>query len=98
MTVQRQSTVSDNCLFQIAPDIREAAKGFLISQRVANRSPSYRVSLEITIALFATFAEDQGWSTIADVNASRIEEYLVYVQTRPRWFGDRDRSGKPLSD
>ena len=79
-------SVTDNNLISI----REAAKGFLISMRVANNSQRYLETLEGTLALFAVFAEEQGWPAIADVTAGRIEEYLGYVQTRPRWFGQRD--------
>lgn len=74
--------------------IRDAAKGCLISKRVANLSESYLETFEITLALFANFAEDQGWPLIADVTADRIEDYLAYVRSRPRWFGQPGRPKK----
>ena len=80
--------VTDNNLISL----REAAKGFLISMRVANISRSYLDTLEATLALFATFAEDEGRPLVSDVTAGRIEEFLGYVQTRPRWFGQSSLS------
>ena len=78
--------VSDLCL-------REAGRGFIISLKASNRySTSYLESLERTVALVALYAEEIGWPTVTDLTVSHIEEYLTYLQTRPRWFGEREGS------
>ena len=75
--------------------LREAGKGFLLSLRASNRyAPSYLDSLETALGLLCSYAEEQHWPPARDITTSHIEEYLVYLQTRPRWFGERG-SGKP---
>ena len=76
--------VSDLCL-------REAGRGFIISLKASNRySKTYLDSLEQTLALASLYAEEQGWPPVAGITTAHVEEYLAYLQTRPRWFGDRD--------
>lgn len=78
--------------------VREAAKGFIISLRASNRySPKYLTELESALALFARYAESQEWPSVASITTAHVEDYLAYLQVRPRWFGDRDTKGKPLS-
>ena len=83
MTVKQ---VSDLCL-------REAGRGFIISLRASNRySESYLDSLERTVALASLFSEERKWPTIYHVTTAHIEEYLASLQTRPRWFGEREKT------
>ena len=78
--------------------VREAGKGFLISLRASNRYvPRYLQELERALALLAEYAEGQGWPGVAGLTTSHLEEYLAYLQTRPRWFGERDHQLRPLS-
>lgn len=78
--------------------VREAAKGFIISLRASNRySPKYLTELESALALFTQYAESQEWPGASSITTSHVEEYLAYLQVRPRWFGNRDAKGKPLS-
>lgn len=78
--------------------VRDAARGFLISLKASNRySYRYLESLEFSIALLAAYAEGQVWPAVADLTTGHLEEYLTYLQTRPRWFGERDQQRKPPS-
>lgn len=78
--------------------VREAAKGFIISLRASNSySPKYLTELESPLALFARYAEGHDWPGADRITTAHVEEYLAYLQVRPRWFGDRDTKGKPLS-
>ena len=72
------------------PSIREAAKGFLISLKASSRyqSPSMD-TLETALGMFAKYAEDQVWPGANSVTTSHLEDYLTYLQTRPKWFGER---------
>ena len=81
MTVKK---VSDLCL-------RDAGRGFIVSLKASNGySASYLDSLERTVALVAFFAEEHGWPPVRGITTGHIEEYLTYLQTRPRWFGARE--------
>ena len=76
--------VSDLCL-------REAGRGFIISLKASNHySKMYLDALEQTLALASLNAEEQGWPPVAGITTAHVEEYLTYLQTRPRWFGDRE--------
>ena len=77
----------DNILFRLS--YREASKGFLISLRVGNRSRKYLEGLELSLALLANYAEAHAWPPLPDVTTAHLEEYLAYLQDRPRWFGTR---------
>ena len=78
--------------------VRDAAKGFLVSLRASNRySPKYLGGLEESLAFLATYAEEQHWPSVAQITTSHLEEYLTALQSRVRWYGDRDRAPKPLS-
>jgi len=35
---------------------------------------------------------------VSRITASHIEDYLVYLGERPRWFGKRGRQKTPMSD
>ena len=83
MTVKQVSDLS----------LREAGQRFMTSLKASNRySPSYLDSLERTVALAALYSEEQGWPTIRYVTTDHVEEYLAYLQTRPRWFGEREKA------
>jgi len=70
------------------PSIREAAKGFIISLKASSRyAPPSVDTLEFALGLFATYAEDQDWPGANFITTSHVEDYLTYLQTRPRWFG-----------
>ena len=78
--------------------IRVSGSSFLVSLKASNRySKSYLDSLELSIALLADYGERQGWPDIASLTTSHLEEYLYYVQTRPKWFGERKISEPPES-
>jgi len=40
--------------------------------------------------MMADFAEDNDWPCVQEATTSDIEEYLLMLQTRCRWFGARD--------
>ncbi|MCH7622001.1 MAG: tyrosine-type recombinase/integrase [Chloroflexi bacterium] len=85
MTVKQ---VSDLHLFAI----RQAGKAFLISLQASNRyAKGYLRELELAVALLSAFAEDNGWPEVTFLTTTHLEEYLLHLQTRPRWFG---RQGK----
>ena len=44
----------------------------------------------MTLRLLADYSDVRGWPGIPQLTASHIEEYLVYLQERPRWFGDTE--------
>ena len=50
--------------------------------------------MESTLAFLAAYAEDHDWPAVESITTSHIEEYFVYFQDRPLWFGERS-SGKP---
>lgn len=78
--------------------LRDAAKGYLVSCRASNRyAPSTLTTKEFSLGLLAEYAEAQGWPGVAQITASHVEDYLVYLQERPRWFGERDKAKKPPS-
>ena len=78
--------------------IRTSGNSFLISLRASNRySKSYLDSLELSVALLAHYGESEGWPDVASVTTGHLEEYLYYVQTRPRWFGERGKTLEPPS-
>ena len=78
--------------------VRGAGKGFLISLKASNRyAAGYLRELELAVALLADYAESQEWPAVGLLTTSHIEEYLYYLQTRPRWFGQQGRELKPPS-
>jgi len=70
--------------------IREAAKGFLISLRSSGgiRATSTK-TLENALGLLTTYAGEQDWPGLQGITTSHLEEYLAYLQRRPKWFGER---------
>ncbi len=86
--------VSDIRLF----GLREASKGFLISMRASGGySHRYIESMEMTLALFSNYAEEQRWPQAADITTEHVEQYLIYLQERPKWFGERGRPADRVS-
>ena len=71
--------------------LREASRQFITSLKASNRySESYLASLETTVAMAATFAEEQVWPGVRGLTVSHMESYLAYLQGRTRWFGERE--------
>lgn len=54
--------------------------------------------MEMSLRLFIDYAETQKWSEISQITVSHVEEYLVFLRERPRWFGNRDSRKAPVSD
>ena len=83
------------CLFSV----REAGKGFIISLRASNRyAPSYLEALERSLSFLARFSETNDWPQCDQITTAHIESYLVSLQTRTRWFGERDsKNARPVS-
>ena len=79
--------------------VREAGKRFLTSLRASHRySDRYLESLEFSLGLLASYSEEQDWPPMGELTPEFIEDYLAYLQVRPRWFGDRDpEKAKPPS-
>ncbi len=76
--------------------IREGARGFLISLKASNRyTQGYLDNLELALALLAEFSESQDWPGIPNITTGHIEDYLLYLQRRPRWFGERQTQEPP---
>ena len=83
--------ISGLCLFTV----REASKGFLISLRASNRyKATYLVALEGSLAFLAQYAEEQAWPPVGELTTEHLEDYLVHLATRPKWFGERGAQGK----
>ena len=79
------------CLFTV----REASEGFLISLRASNRyKATYLEVLERTLAFLAQYAEEQAWPPIGELTTEHIEDYLVHLAMRPKWFEERGACGK----
>ena len=91
--------VSDLRLFGVSqPSIRASAQRFLTSLRASNRySETYLRALELSLALVADYAEGESWPGIQGVTTEHLEDYLAYLQRRPRWFGERHNVQKPPS-
>ena len=53
--------------------------------------------MDMSLRLLADYAELQGWPETSRLTTSHIEEYLVYLQERPRWFGKREHQNAPVS-
>ena len=78
--------------------LRDAGQSFTISLIASyrNSEPSLE-RLERTIALRAFYAEEHGWPPVRDNSTSHIEEYLIYILGRPRWFGAKGtRKPRPV--
>lgn len=54
--------------------------------------------MEMVLRLFTDYAEAQGWPETSQLTVSHIEQYLVYLRDRPRWFGKRGHQKVPVSD
>lgn len=89
--------VSDNILVTKL-SLKEAVRGYLISLKASSYSPRYVEAMEMSLRLFTDYAEAKRWPEVSRLTVSHIEEYLVYLRERPRWFGNRDRHKAPLSD
>jgi len=80
--------VHGRCLVKNSPDLRTAGQRFLISLRASNSySPAYLASLAVTLGLLSAYAEENDWPGVAGITADHIEEYLIHLQERPKWFG-----------
>ena len=77
---------------------KEASRGYLISLKASSYSPRYVEAMELALRLFTDYAEAQGWSEVGRLTASHIEDYLVYLRERIRWFGKRGCKKTPMSD
>ena len=52
----------------------------------------------MSLRLLADYGDAQRWPGIASLTASDIEEYLVYLQERPRLFKEREATkARPVS-
>ena len=81
-----------------AGPLRGAAKRFITSLRASNRySPHYLSALEFSLAILADYAEQSEWPGVGELGPEHLEQYLAYLQTRPRWFGERDNSARAPS-
>ena len=71
--------------------LRDSGKRFLSSLKASNRySEGYLASLETTVAMAASYAEEQEWPDVRYITVVHIEDYLAYLQDRTRWFGERE--------
>ena len=86
--------VFDNILVEQI-SLREAARGYVISLRASRYSPRYVESVEMCLRFLSEYAEARGWPEISRFTASHIEEYLVYLQEKPRRLGNSDQ--RPVS-
>jgi site-specific recombinase XerD len=83
--------VSDNILVTKFT-VREAARGYLISLKASRYSPRYIEAMEMSLRFFADYAEQHSWPEISQLAAAHIEQYLVYLQERPRSVGKHEQS------
>ena len=80
--------VRGRCLVENSLDLRTAGQRFLISLRASNSySPSYLASLGVSLGLLSAYAEENDWPGVAGITSYHIEEYLIHLQERPKWFG-----------
>ena len=71
--------------------LRNSGRRFLSSLKASNRySEGYLASLETTVAMVASYAEEQEWPGVRNITVVHIEDYLAYLQDRTRWFGERE--------
>ncbi|MBI2908555.1 MAG: phage integrase N-terminal SAM-like domain-containing protein [Chloroflexi bacterium] len=71
--------------------VREASRGFLISLRAASRySPRYLEGLEGSLVFLSSYAEEGQWPPVPQLTTEHLEQYLLHLQERQRWFGSRD--------
>ena len=71
-------------------NLREVGQRFLTSLKASNHyTPGYRASLEASVALVALYAEEQVWPRVREITTEHLEDYLIYLHERPRWFGER---------
>jgi site-specific recombinase XerD len=54
--------------------------------------------MEMVLRLLAEYAEAQRWPEVSQITVSHIEQYLVFLRERPRWFGKRGDQKVPVSD
>jgi len=88
--------VSDNILVTKL-SFREAARDYLISLKASHYSTRYIEAMEMSLRLLVDYSEAQDWPSVSRLTASYLEEYLFYLQQRPRWFGMRDANKGPVS-
>ena len=70
--------------------LRANGKWFLSSLKASNRySEGYLASLETTLGMAASYAEERGWPDVQEITTEHIEDYLSYLQDLVRWFGER---------
>jgi len=77
---------------------REAARGYLTSLKSSNYLPRYVEAVELALRLFTDYAEAQGWPEVSQLTTCHIEDYLVRLRERPRWFDKRGCQKTPISD
>ena len=62
--------------------LRAYGKRFLSSLKASNRySEGYLASLETTVAMSASYAEEQEWPGVRDITVVHIEDYLATSRT-----------------
>ena len=80
------------------PTVRDAGRGFIISLRASgSHRPRSLDSLEETLGLFSLYAEEKGWPDCLDITTGHIEEYLSYLQVRPKWNSPNSQQGLSMA-
>ncbi len=95
----KEEVASSNLVFRSseAKPAMGVARGYILSLRASRYSPTCIVSMEICLRFLADYGKAHDWPEASKITTSHIEEYLVYLQERPRWIGKSGGKPKPLS-
>jgi site-specific recombinase XerD len=77
--------------------IKDAIDGFILDLNASDKSPRAKETYRMTLGFLCQYAQAQNWPPVANISANHLRRYLADLKVRPRWFGARDPSLKPMS-
>ena len=80
------------------PFLREAVQEFLLDQEISNRAKGTIEAQRTVLGFMVDYAEAQEWPRVSAIGKSHLRQYLASIKGRPRWFGQRPGSERPISD
>src|SRR5918999_5184907 len=84
-------------LSAICLSTKQAVDGFLLDLGASRRSPSTIEAYRTVLKFLVDYAEKEDWPPVDQIAPRHLRAYFAGIQTRPRWFGQRDASRKPIS-
>ena len=87
-----------NQVIDLHLSIIETAQDFLLDLEIGNRAPGTIANYRYTVRDLGQFAQRNGWPAIAGINKGHLRQYMAELKKRPRWFGQRDCAGRPVSE